>query len=151
VNVRWNRDANGYRLPTEAEWEYACRAGTTTPFNTGNNITTNQANYNGNNPYNNNAKGENRQRTMPVGSFAPNPWGLHDMHGNVFELCWDWYGDYPTLSQTDPSGASFGTSRVIRGGSWNNSAGGARSALRNIISPAYRYAFVGFRLVRNAQ
>ncbi|MDR0315916.1 MAG: SUMF1/EgtB/PvdO family nonheme iron enzyme [Treponema sp.] len=151
VNVRWDRDANGYRLPTEAEWEYACRAGTTTPFSTGNNITANQANYNGNYPYNNNAKGENRQRTTPVGTFAPNPWGLHDMHGNVFEWCWDWYGDYPGMAQTDPAGVSFGTSRVVRGGSWNNSAGGARSALRNIITPSFRYAFVGIRLVRNAQ
>jgi formylglycine-generating enzyme required for sulfatase activity len=151
VNVRWNRDANGYRLPTEAEWEYACRAGTTTPFSTGNNITTNQANYSGNYPYNNNARGENRQQTTPVGIFAPNPWGLHDMHGNVAELCWDWYGDYLSAAQTDPAGASFGTYRVIRGGSWYNSAEGARSALRNIIPPAYRYAFVGFRLARNAQ
>jgi len=74
VTVNWN--ANGYRLPTEAEWEYACRAGTTTPFNTGNNITTNQANYDGNFPYNNNAKGEYRQRTTPVGSFPANAWGL---------------------------------------------------------------------------
>jgi formylglycine-generating enzyme required for sulfatase activity len=147
--VRWDRKANGYRLPTEAEWEYACRAGTTTPFSTGNNITTNQANYNGT-PYNNNAKGQNRLRTMPVFTFEPNPWGLHEMHGNVSEWCWDWYGDYVSTAQTDPTGASFGTYRVIRGGSWNNSAAGARSALRNTIAPSYRYASVGFRLTRNA-
>ena len=85
TDVTWNRNASGYRLPTEAEWEYACRAGNATPFNTGSNITTSQANYNGNNPYNNNPAGEFRQRTTAVGSFAANSWGLCDMHGNVWE------------------------------------------------------------------
>jgi formylglycine-generating enzyme required for sulfatase activity len=147
-NVTWNRGANGYRLPTEAEWEYACRAGTTSPFSTGNNITTNQANYNGNNPYNNNAKGEYRQKTTPVGSFQANPWGLYDMHGNVYEWCWDLYRSYSSGAQTDPVGASSGSYRVQRGGDWGNSANGVRSAFRRDDFPSTRG--IGFRLARNA-
>jgi len=146
-NVTWNQKANGYRLPTEAEWEYACRAGTTTPFSTGNNITTDQANYNGNYPYNNNATGEYRERTTEVGSFAPNPWGLYDMHGNVWEWCWDWYEGYASGAQTDPKGASSGTIRMLRGGSWFNNARYLRSALRGVSTPSYRYNYFGFRLV----
>jgi formylglycine-generating enzyme required for sulfatase activity len=146
--VTWNRNANGYRLPTEAEWEYACRAGTTTPFSTGNNITTDQANYDGNYPYNNNAKGTFREKTTPVGSFAPNPWGLYDMHGNVWEWCWDWYGDYSSGAQTNPVGAASGSARVVRGGGWCYVAFGARSAFRNYSYPFERYYDYGFRLVR---
>ncbi|MCL2765986.1 MAG: formylglycine-generating enzyme family protein [Treponema sp.] len=148
VSVNWN--ANGYRLPTEAEWEYACRAGTTTPFNTGNNITTDQANYDGNNPYNNNAKGEYRRRTMPVGSFSANAWGLYDMHGNVWEWCWDWYGTYATGAQTNPTGAVSGSFRVIRGGSWSYRGQSLRSACRSIHNsgPWDMGGSVGFRLVR---
>jgi formylglycine-generating enzyme required for sulfatase activity len=139
-------------LPTEAEWEYACRAGTTTPFSTGNNITTSQANYNGNYPYNNNAKGEYCEKTTPVGSFAPNAWGLYDMHGNVWEWCWDWFEDYNYTAQTDPVGASSGFDRVIRGGGWYNNALSARSATRGESIPSVRgegEGDVGFRLVRN--
>jgi len=147
-NVTWNRNANGYRLPTEAEWEYACRVGTTTPFITGNNITTKQANYDGTEPYNNNAMGEDREKTTPVGSFAPNAWGLYDMHGNVWEWCWDWYGDYPTGTQTDPVRAVSGAKRVARGGSWSHSAADVRSAIRGDITPSFRGSAVGFRLVR---
>jgi formylglycine-generating enzyme required for sulfatase activity len=147
--VTWNRGANGYRLPTEAEWEYACRAGTTTPFNTGNNITTDQANYDGNYPYNGNAKGTYREKTMPVGSFAPNAWGLYDMHGNVWEWCWDWYGGYSRGSQTDPEGAGTGSGRVDRGGSWSIDAQDLRSAYRYGSSPSDRGDVVGFRLVRS--
>jgi formylglycine-generating enzyme required for sulfatase activity len=128
--VTWNRNANGYRLPTEAEWEQACRAGTATPFYTGNNITTNHANYDGNNPYNGNAKGVNRGKTWVVGSGTPNPWGLYDMSGNVWEWCWDWYGDYPSGAQTDPMGASSSSGRVLRGGSWRDSGQYLRSAYR---------------------
>ncbi|WP_461256017.1 SUMF1/EgtB/PvdO family nonheme iron enzyme [Treponema sp. R80B11-R83G3] len=148
-NVTWNKNANGYRLPTEAEWEYACRAGTTTPFSTGNNVTTSQANYDGNNPYNNNAKGEYRQKTMAVGSFSPNALGLYDMHGNVWEWCWDWYGNYSSGSQTDPIGTSSGSYRVGRGGSWYNSAEDVRSGYRfNYYAPYDRGSGIGFRLVR---
>jgi len=135
-NVTWNRDATGYRLPTEAEWEYACRAGTTTAYNTGNNITTEQANFNGRRKWqevvetinefgivtrtriDRQEEGEDRQRTTPVGSFLPNDWGLYDMHGNVCEWCWDWYGDYTAGAQTNPTGAASGSDRVGRGGGW---------------------------------
>jgi formylglycine-generating enzyme required for sulfatase activity len=146
--VTWNKSANGYRLPTEAEWEYACRAGTTTPFSTGNNITTSQANYDGSEPYNNNAKGEYRKKTMPVGSFAPNVWGLYDMHGNVREWCWNWYEYYSSGSQTDPVGPSSGSHRVLRGGSWLDDGWRVRSANRIFITPSGRGNY-GFRLVRS--
>jgi formylglycine-generating enzyme required for sulfatase activity len=148
TNVTWNRNANGYRLPTEAEWEYACRAGTTTPFSTGNNITTDQANYDENYPYNNNAKGTYREKTTAVGSFSPNAWGLYDMHGNVWEWCWDWYGDYSSGSQTDPVGAVTGTYRVLRGGGWGDDCQLLRSALRLNDYPSNRFSYLGFRLVR---
>jgi formylglycine-generating enzyme required for sulfatase activity/uncharacterized protein YjdB len=154
VNCDWN--ANGYRLPTEAEWEYACRAGTTTPFSTGNNITTSDANYDGSYPYNNNSKGIYRGRTTEVGSFSPNLWGLYDMHGNVEEWCWDIYGNYLSETQTDPHGAVSGSSRVLRGGSWFFSGQVLRSACREYNHPSWQYSNTtsghigyGFRLVRN--
>ncbi|GHU07721.1 hypothetical protein FACS1894151_02460 [Spirochaetia bacterium] len=146
--VTWNRNANGYRLPTEAEWEYACRALSRTPFSTGSNITTNQANYNGNYPYNNNVKGSYRQTTIAVGSFPANSWGLYDMHGNVFEWCWDWYGSYSSGAQTDPAGASSGRNRVSRGGSWNYPGQRLRSACRFNITPSSRGYNLGFRVCR---
>ncbi|MHC6203543.1 formylglycine-generating enzyme family protein [Breznakiellaceae bacterium SP9] len=147
-SVTWNKSANGYRLPTEAEWEYACRAGTTTPFSTGNNITTSQANYDGNYPYNGNAKGVFREKTTPVGSFAPNSWGLYDMHGNVWEWCWDCYGDYSSANQTDPGGAASGSVRVVRGSSWCDDGQFLRSAFRVGSPPAGSLGSSGFRLVR---
>jgi formylglycine-generating enzyme required for sulfatase activity len=154
TDVTWNKDANGYRLPTEAEWEYACRAGTTTPFSTGGNITTNQANYDGNYPYNGNAKGIYQQKTTSVGSFAPNAWGLYDMHGNVWEWCWDWYGSYQSDAQTNPTGATSGSFasgslRVSRGGSWDSNARSVRSAGRYHDIPDFRLNYLGFRLCRS--
>ncbi|MBM4020502.1 MAG: formylglycine-generating enzyme family protein [Planctomycetes bacterium] len=109
----------GLRLPTEAEWEYACRAGIQTPFNTGQTISTDQANYDGNYIYGSGAKGVFRRATVPVGGSRPNAWGLHDMHGNVWEWCADWSGAYPGASVTDPTGAPSGTTRVMRGGAWD--------------------------------
>jgi len=147
--VDWNKNANGYRLPTEAEWEYACRAGTTTPFSTGNNITTDQANYDGNYPYSNYGRGQWREKTTNVGSFPANAWGVFDMHGNVFEWCWDWYGVYESGPQTDPAGAESGLYRVLRGGSWFDNGRYIRSANRNSSSPSLRSHSVGFRLARS--
>ncbi len=138
-----------YRLPTEAEWEYAARAGTTTAFSFGRNITPRQVNYEGNSPYNGAAKGEYRKKTVTVGSLPANAWGLHEMQGNVLEWVSDWYGDYYQQSPTnDPTGPSGGSRRVYRGGSWSGSASGARSAYRNCFSPDVRGNNLGFRLAR---
>ncbi|MCL2270072.1 MAG: SUMF1/EgtB/PvdO family nonheme iron enzyme [Treponema sp.] len=147
----WNRNANGYRLPTEAEWEYACRAGTTTPFNTGNTITSNMANFNDDYPYTIDARGVYRKTTTPAGSFPANAWGLHDMHGNVWEWCWDWYGTYQEYTQVDPTGAASGKTRVVRGGTWNSDGRHLRSAERHYMYPSTkrRADNVGFRVARN--
>ncbi len=104
--VQWlsKRDGRRYSLPTEAQWEYAARAGTTTPFYFGKCLSTNQANYGGTAPMPDCPKGEYRQKTIPVASLAANKWGLYDMHGNVLEWCQDWYGDYPSGAVTDPVG-----------------------------------------------
>jgi formylglycine-generating enzyme required for sulfatase activity len=147
--VTWDKDANGYRLPTEAEWEFACRAGSSTPFNTGHNISTTLANFDGNNPYDGGNKGIYREKTTPVGNFPPNSLGLYDMHGNVREWCWDWYGPYEESSINDPEGTIIGAYRITRGGSWYYGAVHLRSSYRDGYTSSYRNYYVGFRIVRS--
>ncbi|MDR0323888.1 MAG: formylglycine-generating enzyme family protein [Treponema sp.] len=134
--VIWNRRANGYRLPTEEEWEYACRAGTTTAYNTGDNLPRNRANYFG-------------TGTTEVGRYPPNNWGIFDMHGNVAEWCWNWYGDYNLILESHPERATPQDRRVIRGGSYFTFAMRARSAFRDHNYPTYKSINIGFRVVRN--
>ena len=135
-----------FRLPTEAEWEYACRAGTTTAFSFGNSLNGDKANCSGIYPYGTNTKGPFLEKTTPVMTYPPNPWGLYDMHGNVYEWCEDWFGDYPSGSVTDPKGPNSGSSRVFRGGSWTYIAWSCRSALRDWNYPEGRCDGLGFRL-----
>lgn len=143
------RGQGTYRLPTEAQWEYAARARTETAFHFGACLSANQANYDGNYPLSGCSKGRYRETTIPGGSLnAPNAWGLHDMHGNVWEWVADWYGDYPSGSVTDPTGPRAGSFRVGRGGSWLHNARYCRSANRILNSPGYRFSGLGFRLSR---
>ena len=129
-----------YRLPTEAEWEYACRGGTTTAYSFGYDITPKDANY----------KDSNISRPLAVGSYMPNAFGLYDMHGNVMEWCEDWKADYPKGGVIDPKGPAKGERRVLRGGSCFDFESGASSSDRGYYTPATRYDFVGFRLARTA-
>lgn len=142
-NVEWNRQAEGYRLPTEVEWEYACRAGATSKR------------FFGDDPhelgdyawFSDNSGG----RVHPVGEKKPNPWDLHDMIGNVWEWCWDWFADYlsnATQTIADPTGPEHGNSRVLRGGSWGSVPWFLWSAFRFWFWPEFRHVVVGFRCVR---
>ena len=140
-----------YRLPSEAEWEYACRAGTTTPFHFGETITSDLANYNGNYTYANEPKGEYRGTTMPVGSFPPNAFRLYDMHGNVWEWCEDsWHENYQAAPNDGGAWISLKNNdnryRILRGGSWSYYPWGCRSAYRDGINPDVRSDDFGFRL-----
>ena len=146
-SVTWNKEADGYRLPTEAEWEYACRAGTTTAFYTGGALHTDQANFDGMKAYNG-VKSGYKERSTDVKTYDPNPWGLFDMHGNVWEWCWDWYNDYNVGPQYNPDGAKTGVNRVMRGGGWNFYAQYLRSANRGSNLPSYRNYDLGLRLAR---
>jgi formylglycine-generating enzyme required for sulfatase activity len=140
------KDKKPYRLPSEAEWEYACRAGTKTPFHFGENISTDQANYNGKFIYGTGKKSFYRAKTTPVGSFPANAWGLFDMHGNVWQWCQDMYGEYPQKDVVDPTGPEKGQFRVLRGGSWSADPGLCRSASRDRTVPGFRYRRLGFRI-----
>jgi formylglycine-generating enzyme required for sulfatase activity len=134
------------RLPTEAEWEYACRAGAETPFAFGDTITPEQVNYNGSQPYAGAPKSRYRKKTVPVKALPANGWGLYQMHGNVWEWCADWFGDYPEGPVFDPTGPPKGAARVLRGGSWFDFARYARSAHRSPLDPSTSNFFNGFRL-----
>ena len=139
-----DKDKRAYRLPTEAEWEYACRAGTTTPFHFGETISTKQANIQAEDI--SDKKNLSRLKTTPVTSFPANAWGLHDMHGNVWQWCQDSYGDYPQKDVVDPQGPKGGPNRVLRGGSWFYSADCCRSACRGWGEPGFRNYSNGFRI-----
>jgi eukaryotic-like serine/threonine-protein kinase len=139
-----------YRLPTEAEWEYACRAGTTTPYHFGETLAVEQANYNGNFVYGSGKKGVYREHTTPVGIFPANAWGLFDMHGNVWQWCQDWHDGYSGKDLIDPQGPKTGKNRILRGGSWGSHPIFCRSANRNFADPDSRTEFYGLRVCFNA-
>jgi len=165
INVSW-RDAKAYcewlsrdtgqpyRLPSEAEWEYACRAGTTTPFSFGWTISPNQVNCDGNSVYGEGEKGLHRQMTVTVGDLHANPWDLHEMHGNVWEWVEDiWHTSYlyapaDGSAWTEGQGIDSGSRRVIRGGSWSGGPRVCRSAYRNWYGPGKCNRWLGFRLAR---
>jgi formylglycine-generating enzyme required for sulfatase activity len=139
-----------YRLPSEAEWEYAGRAGTRTEFSFGDSLSSDQANFKGDHPYGGAAKGVDRGRPAAVGSYPPNAFGLYDMHGNVSEWCQDWYRVYDTSAPTDGSAWLSGgsqTHRVVRGGGWNDWAESLRSAYRFGMLPDNAFFARGFRVV----
>jgi formylglycine-generating enzyme required for sulfatase activity len=137
-----------YRLPTEAEWEYACRAGTSTPFHFGRSLSSAQANFQGDQPYGEAKKARPLDRPAVVGSYKPNAWGLYDMHGNVLEWCADRYDEdyYDKGENTDPTGPAGGLDRVLRGGSWNDPGRNCRSAYRFRANPRRVYINIGFRV-----
>lgn len=151
LNQRETGQGRTYDMPTEAQWEYACRAGSTTPFSFGETISTDQANYHGEYTYADGKKGENREVTVTVGSLPANAWGLHEMHGNVAEWCSDWYADYDGKTETDPTGpeAEPKTQQhvVVRGGAWRSYAGACRSACRLRSGANRRHNHLGMRLV----
>jgi formylglycine-generating enzyme required for sulfatase activity len=160
------RTGRPYTLPSEAQWEYACRAGTSTPFSFGATITTQLGNYNGNYSYTNGPKGDYRRQTTPVAMFPANAWGLHDMHGNVWEWCLDlWHENYEgapidgsawlqAAEQTNSVSIKAGndsfrddSTRLLRGGSWLGVPRNCRSACRDHGQPGYANSGVGFRVV----
>ncbi|MBE9232217.1 SUMF1/EgtB/PvdO family nonheme iron enzyme [Cuspidothrix issatschenkoi LEGE 03284] len=143
-----HRTGKNYRLPSEAEWEYACRAGTTTPFSFGDNITTDLVNYDGNYPYKSAPKGKHRQQTTDVGTFPPNAFGLYDMHGNVWEWCEDdWHENYINAPIDGSAWNNRNDTKLMRGGAWYGTAKGCRSAYRNNYSRDRCHFDFGFRVV----
>ena len=134
------RGGDGYRLPTEAEWEYACRAGSTGAYSFDDESELGKYAW-----YDKNSD----DQTHTVGEKEPNALGLHDMHGNVWEWCWDWYGECPKSSQENPTGTPDGSDRVYRGGCWFNGPVFCRSAYRGRGEPGFRYLHLGFRVARS--
>lgn len=160
--VTWDRSANGYRLPTEAEWEYAARAGTTTIYNFGNQVHSDYANFEGSYPYlieenyvsHRNpdvVTSRNRGETIAVAELAPNGFGLYQTHGNVAEWCFDYYGEYDLQNTINPTGAASGSLRINRGGSYNDFGKHLRSAYRSATNPLDGDRNLGFRICRNAE
>ena len=167
TDVSWDRSANGYRLLTEAEWEYVCRAGSTTPFPTGNFMNTDEANYQGSYPYlieehysfgttpdgisRDRYFGTNRGETIGVNSLVPNAFGIYNMNGNVSEWCFDYYADYDTSTTSDTGGPASGSLRINRGGGYNDFCKHLRSAYRSATNPLDVDQNLGFRICRNAE
>ena len=135
-------------LPTEAQWEYACRAETTTPFSWGDQIDSRYVNFNGTVPYSSGSNSEFRKQMVAVKELPCNDWGSYQMYGNVLEWCQDWYGEYPSQPVADPKGSESGAARVLRGGSWFSYGRFCRSASRDRSGPSARYGRIGFRLAR---
>jgi formylglycine-generating enzyme len=140
---------HSYRLPTEAEWEYACRAGTATAFGHGSTFASGQGNFDTAHPAGELPPGAAIGRTTPVNRFPASAWGLNDMHGNVWEWCSDWYaeGMYRTSQLRDPTGPAEGKVKVLRGGSWRNHGTACRAAYRNALAPHQKDSATGFRVV----
>ncbi len=138
-----------YHLPTEAEWEYACRADTRTAFSSGDTLASSEANFDGRTPFDGAARGPYLERTSRVGSYKPNAWGLYDMHGNVWEWCADRYAEnyYRDSPAEDPPGPSSGDCRVLRGGSWYSAGAACRAAFRAYYTPTVSPSYVGFRVL----